>query len=196
MSLNRHAAKRDANEREIIATWERLGCWVETSSERGKPDTRVHRHGQVWRAEVKGAKRGLTEAQVENFTEAYRHGVPTYVVRTAAAAADLVFGRLAPWTPADGARAGAATVLRKHRPGYSKARAVGELCAREHCPRSRLPKKSTCHKHAKEAVFGQGPVAHVVSVTADAGAPLHVVREPGSGQLRAPQPSGRRRRKL
>jgi hypothetical protein len=182
MSIPRRAAKRDLNEREIIAYWERCGCWVESVSGKGTPDTRVHFDASTsWRAEVKGAKKGLTPAQVANFTAAHKHGIPTYVVRTTTDAANLLHATLEPWTPEDGALAGAARKEREHKPGYSKATRVVDLCAIDNCLTSRLPLAATCQ-------------AHLPKVTVDARAPLHVVREPATGQLRAPQPSGRRRR--
>lgn len=147
MSIHRRAAKRDSNEREIIALWRRLGCWVESVSGKGSPDTRVHYDGDTWRCEVKGARRGLTEAQVENFTAAHKHDVPTYVIRTLADAANLLETTLEPWKPEDGALAGAARKERKHKPGHSRARRVSEQCGEPFCPRSRVHGEPWCRTH-------------------------------------------------
>lgn len=147
MSLHRHAAKRDSNEREIIAFWTRQGCWVETVNASGSPDTRVHFEGAVLRAEVKGAKRGLTPAQLKNFREAYENRVPTYVVRTVADAEALLNGRLDPWKPEDGALAGAERKERKHKPGHSRARALSEQCGEQFCPCSRVSGEPWCRQH-------------------------------------------------
>lgn len=144
----RRAAKRDANEREIIALWERLGCYVEAVSSPGAADTLVHFDGHLMRAEVKGAKRGLTQLQVEHFTAAYNAGVATYVVRTPQDAAMLLETTLAPWTPSTGALAGAEIKERKHRPGHDRARVVADLCKSIACPTSRLPGRYFCAVHA------------------------------------------------
>lgn len=149
MSLNRHAKKRDLNEGTIKAFWTREGCWVETVNASGSPDTRVHFEGAVLRAEVKGAKRGLTPAQVKNFTEAHENRVPTYIVRTLADAEALLNGTLEPWKPEDGALAGAVRKERAHKPGASKARRVTELCGEDFCPRSRAPGSPWCRGHAR-----------------------------------------------
>lgn len=143
----RRAAKRDANEREIIALWESLGCYVEPVSSPGAADTLVHFDGHLWRAEVKGAKRGLTDLQVEHFTAVYNAGVATYVVRTPQDAAMLLEDTLDPWTPSMGALAGAERKEREHRPGHSRARTVMDMCRVDHCIVSRLDGQAVCAKH-------------------------------------------------
>lgn len=146
----RRAAKRDDNERAIIALWEALGCYVETISGKGSPDTLVHFDGNIFRCEVKGAKNGLTEAQVDSFTAAHEHGVPTYMVRTVADAAMLLETTLNPWVPEDGALAKAARNERPFRPGTDKARTVDEMCKRDNCTTSRSPGQEECAAHAAE----------------------------------------------
>lgn len=143
----RRAAKRDANEREIIAIWERLGCYVEPLSSPGAADTLVHFDGHLLRAEVKGAKRGLTALQVEHFTAAYNAGVATYVVRTPSEAAMLLEDTLPPWTPAAGALGGAERKERTYRPGHSRAGTLAEQCKKDDCATSRLPGLPWCAEH-------------------------------------------------
>lgn len=153
----RRAAKRDANERAIIKTWEALGAYVEVVSGPGLADTLVHYRGELFRAEVKGAKRGLTKRQVENFKSAYEAGVFTYILRSPDDAYVLLREQyldahrsLLVWTPAHGALAGAERKERAFRPGTDKARTVEELCARDGCGRSKSPGLGECAPHAAE----------------------------------------------
>jgi hypothetical protein len=142
----RTAAKRDANEREIISTLESLGCYVESVSGPGLADTLVHCNGCLWRAEVKGAKRGLTARQVIQFGSAHKAGVPTFILRTPNDAVAMLAGRLRAWHPIDGACA-PQVKQRKHRPGYSKARTLGEMCAAAGCAISRRRAGPFCTEH-------------------------------------------------
>lgn len=178
----RLAAKRDKNERPIIDAWEALGAYVESVSGPGLVDTLVHHKGHLFRAEVKGAKRGLTPKQVENFTKAYEAGVFTYIVRTTEHAGWLLQDAmvnsrrsLLVWTPELGALAGTARKERPYRPGTDKARTVEELCVRAGCGRSRSPGLGECVPHSAEEfapdrvkladpVLFPGPMIHTISV--------------------------------
>lgn len=150
----RRAAKRDTNEREIISTWEAMGAYVESVSGPGLADTLVHHKGSLYRAEVKGAKRGLTNKQVENFQKAWLADVPTYIIRTTADATDLLKDSAArlrlEWRPEHGALAGAARKERPFRPGTDKARSIAEMCAVAGCVTSRSPGMGVCAPHAAE----------------------------------------------
>jgi hypothetical protein len=147
MSLNRHAKKRDLNEVGIIAMWNQMGAYVESISGPGLMDTLVHYDGHIFRAEVKGAKRGLTPKQVEHFTKAHHSGVPTYIVRTPADAAMLLETTLDPWTPEMGALAGAVRKERARRPGRDRALTNAEACGEAFCATSRLPGFDRCAAH-------------------------------------------------
>lgn len=158
----RRAAKRDDNERAIIKTWEAMGAYVESVSGPGLVDTLVHYKGQLYRAEVKGAKRGLTKKQVENFERASRAGVPTYIIRTTAHATALlgVGSVRAPfWSPDGGALAGAARKARAFRPGTDKARTLAESCKVDCCIISAVPGTNPprCAAHAAEETFAPHP---------------------------------------
>ena len=147
MSLQRHAAKRDTNEGSVSAAWAAAGARSESISAKGMPDRLVFHRGRVYLAEVKGAKRGLTKAQVEKFTNLGVDGISVYVVRTAEDARALLDGTLAPWRPSDGAKAGAEKTERKHRRGHDRARNVFEQCGVVCCATSHLPNSSFCAKH-------------------------------------------------
>lgn len=147
MSLHRHAAKRDANEHDVSTVWTAAGARSESVSAKGMPDRLVFHRGRVYLAEVKGARRGLTKAQVEKFTSLGVDGIAVYVVRTADDARALLAGTLAPWRPSEGARAGAAKKERKHRPGHSRAKTLREACVVDFCATSRLPNGAWCAKH-------------------------------------------------
>jgi hypothetical protein len=151
VSLNRHAKKRDDNEGGPCALWRAAGAYVEQLGGAGLPDCLVHHQGRMYRAEVKGAKRGLTPAQVEAFTRALRAGVPTYVVRSEEHARQLLADQLAPWAPEEGAVAGAARAIREHRPGHSRARTVAELCAEAFCLTSCATGSRRCAAHSQGA---------------------------------------------
>lgn len=150
MSLHRHAAKRDTNEGALVAEWELLGAHTEAISAKGLTDRLVFHDGRIYPAEVKGAKRGLTKAQVETFTRLYDMGIRVWVPRTREDARRMLEGTLPSWTPAQGKAAGAAKTERKHRPGYSRMRSVAEGCTRPNCATSRLPGRYVCAKHENE----------------------------------------------
>lgn len=158
----RLAAKRDKNERAIISTWEAMGAYVESVSGKGSPDTLVHHKGRLFRAEVKGAKRGLTKAQVESFTRAHGAGVPTFIIRTVDDARDMLecppgtglYAALL-WKPEKGALAGASRKERAFRPGTDKARTLAETCKVDFCTTSAVPGTvpPRCAAHAAEETF-------------------------------------------
>lgn len=157
--LARHGKKRDANEKEIVATWEAMGAFVESISGKGSPDTLVHHKGALYRCEVKGAKRGLTEAQVESFKKALRAKVSTYVVRTSAEARLVLYGTLNPWREEDGALAGASRKERAFRHGTDRARSLAESCKRDGCITSAVPGTNPprCAAHAAGETFAPPP---------------------------------------
>ena len=77
----RRAAKRDANEREIIDALERVGCAVWPISQEGMPDLYVQRADGAYWLEVKEPKRGkLTKAQHENLKRGLRFSIVTNVI--------------------------------------------------------------------------------------------------------------------
>jgi hypothetical protein len=164
----RRAAKRDDVEREIITTWEAMGAYVEAVSGPGIVDTLVHHKGRLFRAEVKGAKRGLTPKQVDNFKKAYAAGVPTFIVRTVDEAKDLLecpSGTLLYvamlWKPEHGALAGASRKERAFRPGTDKARTLAECCKEMYCPTSAVPGTNPprCAGHVAQDTFAPDPAS-------------------------------------
>lgn len=155
--LARHGKKRDANEKEIVATWEAMGAFVESISSKGSPDTLVHYNGQMYRCEVKGAKRGLTKAQAESFTRAFAVGVSTYVIRSVGDARSLLLGSVErlrlEWRPRHGALAGASRKERPFRYGTDRARSLDESCKEVGCITSALPGTKRCAAHTAEETF-------------------------------------------
>jgi hypothetical protein len=157
--LARHGKKRDANENEIVAAWEAMGAFVESISGKGSPDTLVHSQGAIFRCEVKGAKRGLTKAQVESFTRAHEVGVPTFIIRTITDAMALInrseHADTCRWRPEHGALAGAARKERPFRPGTDRARSLSESCKEVGCITSAVPgtRPPRCAAHAAEETF-------------------------------------------
>jgi hypothetical protein len=149
VSLHRHAAKRDDVEKDIVTTWTNAGARSESISAKGMPDRLVFYRGRTYLAEVKGARRGLTEEQVKKFTSLGTDGIPVYVVRTGEAARSLLAGTLAPWSPSQGAAAGAQTKGRKHVPGKSRMRTVEERCREDFCATSHAPGSLYCIEHGK-----------------------------------------------
>lgn len=153
MSLHRHAAKRDDVEKAISAAWAAAGARSESISAKGMPDRLVFHRGRVYLAEVKGAKRGLTQAQIEKFTSLGVDGIHVYVVRTAEDARALLSGTLAPWKPSAMAvtaeKKARANIRRppEHRPGHSRARNVWEQCGVAFCPKSQLKGRRYCAEH-------------------------------------------------
>lgn len=106
MSLHRYAAKRDANERDIIDALEKVGCAVEQLD---VVDLLVFRAGEFRLLEVKARKGKLTPRQV-----AFRRRFPVHVVRTpreALMAVGLLDVRQAVERNADEARAKIARIL-------------------------------------------------------------------------------------
>jgi hypothetical protein len=63
MSLNRHAARRDKNERSIIAALRAVGCDVWQLSGRGLGDLLVCHRGVLYCAEIKSHTGRLTAQQ-------------------------------------------------------------------------------------------------------------------------------------
>lgn len=60
MSIHRQAAKRDTNEREIVATLTQVGATVQKLSAKGCPDLLVGFKGQNFLMEIKTTKGKLT----------------------------------------------------------------------------------------------------------------------------------------
>lgn len=81
MSLNRRAAKRDANEPEVMEFLRKAGCMVQPISESGLPDLLCCYRGDIFLVEVKGEKGKLTAAQERFFRDCvYPYQMPAYVV--------------------------------------------------------------------------------------------------------------------
>lgn len=150
------AQRRDRNEPEIRRRAESLGfLWLENNaSTKGRPDACLLRNGQTYWCEVKEPGASYTPAQVREFPRLIAKGVPVYVLETPDDVARLWKGWLKAWSPSDaevvrdakGQRRG----KREHRPGYSKARNVTELCRRVNCAMSRLQGEPWCAKCAGE----------------------------------------------
>lgn len=94
MSVKRKAAKRDANEKEIVEVFEAAGCSIERVSQRGVPDLMIGHKGVNRLVEVKNPRTrarkktdGLTDDQVE-WHRTWRGKV--YVVTTMEQAAALI----------------------------------------------------------------------------------------------------------
>lgn len=91
MSSNvRYAAKRDANEPEIIKALRKIGCLVEQLNGTNIPDLLVIYSGTVHLMEVKDGKAKLTEGQERWHCQSALHGVSVDVVRTVEEAINLV----------------------------------------------------------------------------------------------------------
>jgi hypothetical protein len=78
MSLHRRAAKRDANEYDIVDAFRAAGCSVEFLSRRGCPDLLIGCCGRDMLVEVKGYAGQLTDEQIE-WHRAWRGSVPVIV---------------------------------------------------------------------------------------------------------------------
>lgn len=159
MSLHRFGAKRDTSEPEVVAEWESLGAVSESFAKKGWPDRVVFHDGHTYWADVKSARGGLTSEQVKTFTRLYALGVRVYLPRNKADARAMLQRTLQPWSPSQGQVAAeaererlrmaqrAASAARKHRPGYSRARTVAELCKEDGCGKSRSDGSIYCLKH-------------------------------------------------
>lgn len=86
----RHAAKRDANEPEIVRALELSGWTVIPVSDTGVMDLLCIRRGVVRLLEVKGPKGKLTPAQERTFARIHAAGGTVHVVRTPAEALHAV----------------------------------------------------------------------------------------------------------
>lgn len=82
----RHAAKRDANEPEIVRALELAGWTVIPISDTGVMDLLCIRRGVIRLLEVKGPKGKLTPAQEKTFARINAAGGTVHVVRTPAEA--------------------------------------------------------------------------------------------------------------
>lgn len=80
MSLHRRAAKRDANESEIVKALGDIGAKVWPLSDEGIPDLLVGYRGRWILLEVKNGREGLTDAQEVFFLGS--EGLPRHIVRT------------------------------------------------------------------------------------------------------------------
>ena len=87
MTLPKYAAKRDANETEIIKALELTGASVLPISMRGVPDLLVYRRGRHYLIEVKSEKGGLTKDQVE-FHDTWKG--PIHIVRNVKEALNIL----------------------------------------------------------------------------------------------------------
>jgi hypothetical protein len=78
----RYAARRDANEEEIVSGLRAIGCLVEPLSQRGIPDLLVGLRGRWVLLEIKGKRGELTPAQRRFCAVAWAAHLPVAVVRT------------------------------------------------------------------------------------------------------------------
>jgi hypothetical protein len=88
MSINRQAAKRDQNEREIIQEFRSFGASVHQLSGKGVPDLIVGYRGITALVEVKMPKGKLTDDQKEFFDN--WNGGLLFIVRTVADATSVL----------------------------------------------------------------------------------------------------------
>lgn len=147
MSLHRHAAKRDDSEGSIVATWEAMGAHSEAISGKGMPDRLVFWRSATMLVETKSGNRGLTPAQMKKFSELRYKGIRVWVVRNTEEARRILCGTHAPWTPEQGALAGADVAQKPHRPGHSRSLAYSDMCTSEGCVTSRMTGRMKCAKH-------------------------------------------------
>lgn len=150
------ASKRDKNEPEIRKRAEALGfLWLENNaSTKGRPDACLLRNGKTYWCEVKEPGASYTPAQVREFPRLIAKGVPVYVLESLWDVDRLNTGVLQPWSPSDAEvvrdAKGQKRGKREHRPGYSKARNLSEMCCRTNCTTAALPKRVVCAKCAGE----------------------------------------------
>lgn len=150
------AQRRDRNEKPIRQRAEVLGfLWLENNaSTKGRPDACLLRNGHTYWCEVKHPGEPFTEAQVDAFEEMRRYGgVPVFILTSPDDVGRLLQGRLDAWTPESVDKVWSPAGGRKkreHRPGYSRARDIIELCVNTCCGRSRLPRSNYCAKCAGE----------------------------------------------
>lgn len=142
----RTAAKRDSPERSCIREAERLNAEVFQVSGAGLLDTLVAHKGALYWVEVKRPGEPLKPKQEKTLLRLHLADVSAYVVERPEDMRALIERRLAPWSP--GARPVEGQKKREHRPGYSKARHVEEMCIRDGCTGSRLTPLLTCAKCA------------------------------------------------
>lgn len=151
MSLNRRAAKRDANEGPIVERLEEYRFLVGRVSMKGWPDLVVLRNDvSVW-CEVKQPGESFTPEQAETFAAMAQKGVDVYVLETVDDVDRFVRSALPPWTGEgitirDAKRVHKGT--RPHRPGKDRMRSTKEMCSVDFCPKSRLPGDTKCQEHA------------------------------------------------
>lgn len=88
----RAAAKRDANEPEVVRALELAGWTVVRVSDTGFPDLVAVRRGVLRLLEVKGPKGELTEAQVKLHQRLSAAGLPVAIVRSPEEALAAVLG--------------------------------------------------------------------------------------------------------
>jgi len=154
MSLHRRAAKRDGNEACIVARLEEYGFFVGRVSMAGWPDLVALRYESSAWCEVKQPGESFTPEQAETFAAMRAKGVDVYVLETEGDADALAEGSLAPWTGEGITIRDSKRVhrgKRKHRPGYSRARTVGEQCGVHHCCTSQLSGARWCATHVETA---------------------------------------------
>lgn len=151
MSLNRRAAKRDANEGPIVERLEAYRFMVGRVSMKGWPDLVLLRfEATVW-GEVKQPGESFTPEQVETFTAMRRKGVDVYVFETVEDVDRFAKMELPPWTGVGITVRDAKRVhkgKRPHRPGKDRMRSTKEMCSVDFCPKSRLPGDTKCQEHA------------------------------------------------
>lgn len=148
--------KRDKNEPAIRRRAEALGfLWLENNaSTKGRPDACLLRNGQTYWCEVKEPGASYTPAQVREFQRLIAKGVPVYVLQDLDDVELLGLGWLKAWSPSDAEvvrdAKGQTKGRREHRPGYSKARTLAEMCCRAGCATSAREGRVTCAKCAGE----------------------------------------------
>jgi Holliday junction resolvase len=88
MSVNRRAAKRDANEGEIVDALETVGASVTRLSAPGVPDILCGYRGDTFLLEIKNGKNDLTEDQVTWHRQ--WQGRKVWIVRTVQEALEAI----------------------------------------------------------------------------------------------------------
>jgi len=93
MSLNRHAKRRDDNERDVIDALHKAGFYVEQTD---NFDLLVAAKGQWFRFEVKDGKKPPSKCQLteneQNLLDKINNRAPVYIVKSAEEALKVIGG--------------------------------------------------------------------------------------------------------
>lgn len=126
MSIHRRAAKRDANEPNIIKALRAYDCVVWQLSGKGIPDLLVMRKGKMWLADVKMPGKPTTTPQEELWEEAATKAHrAVFILRTPEDAVAMLNDTLPPWEPDAGTLIGKPPfAVRVKSSGYTPPRSM------------------------------------------------------------------------